>query len=42
MKPKLARILTMAVALGALTLATDASWSKGGHGGGGHGGGGGT
>ena len=47
MKPKLARILVMAVALGALTLATDASWSKGGggghgggHGGGGHGGGG--
>ena len=44
MKPKLARILAMAVALGALTLATDASWSKGGggggHGGGGHGGGG--
>jgi hypothetical protein len=47
MKPKLARILVMAVALGALTLATDASWSKGGgggghgggHGGGGHGGG---
>ena len=42
MKPKLARILAMAVALGALTLATDTSWSKGGgHGGGrgGHGGG---
>ena len=39
MKPKLARILAMAVALGALTLATDTSWSKGGgHGGGGHGG----
>lgn len=30
MKPKLARILAMAVALGALTLATDTSWSKGG------------
>jgi len=42
MKPKLARILAMAIALGALTLATDASWSHGGggHGGGGHGGGG--
>jgi hypothetical protein len=41
MKPKLARILTMAIALGALTLVTDVSWSKGGgHGGGGHGGGG--
>jgi hypothetical protein len=41
MKPKLARILAMAIALGALTLTTDASFSKGGgHGGGGHGGGG--
>ena len=47
MKPKLARILAMAIALGTLTFATDASWSKGGgggggggHGGGGHGGGG--
>jgi hypothetical protein len=44
MKPKLAGILATAIALGALTLATDASWSKGGggggHGGGGHGGGG--
>ena len=40
MKPKLTRILAMAVALGALTLAPDTSWSKGGgHGGGGHGGG---
>jgi LTXXQ motif family protein len=42
MKPKLARILTMAIAVAALALATDVSWSKGGggHGGGGHGGGG--
>ena len=41
MKPKLARLLAVAIALGALTLATDVSWSKGGgHGGGGHGGGG--
>src|SRR5215472_16243477 len=41
MKPKLARILAMAIALGALTLTTDVSYSKGGgHGGGGHGGGG--
>src|SRR5215468_986293 len=41
MKPKLARILAITVAIGALTLATDVSWSKGGgHGGGGHGGGG--
>lgn len=41
MKPKLARILAMAIALGTLALATDASWSKGsGHRGGGHGGGG--
>src|SRR5215469_8648490 len=44
MKRKLARILAITVALGALTLATDVSWSKGGggggHGGGGHGGGG--
>src|SRR5262249_13438806 len=41
MKPKLARILAITVALGALTLATEVSWSKGGgHGGGGHGGGG--
>jgi hypothetical protein len=41
MKPKLARILAMAIAVGALTLATDVSWGKGGgHGGGGHGGGG--
>src|SRR6516225_9502258 len=42
MKRKLARILPITVAIGALTLATDVSWSKGGggHGGGGHGGGG--
>jgi hypothetical protein len=42
MKPKLARILATAIAIGALTLATDVSWGKGGggHGGGGHGGGG--
>src|SRR6516165_4144865 len=42
MKRKLARILAITVALGALALATDVSWSKGGggHGGGGHGGGG--
>jgi LTXXQ motif family protein len=41
MKPKLVRILAMAIAIGALTLATDVSWGKGGggHGGGGHGGG---
>jgi len=35
MKLKLARILAMAVAVGALTVATDVSWGKGG--GGGHG-----
>ena len=41
MNRKLARILTITVALGALTLGTEVSWSKGGgHGGGGHGGGG--
>ena len=40
MKPKLVRILAMAIALGALTVATDASWGRGGGGGGGHGGGG--
>src|SRR5215472_10401623 len=42
MKLKLARILAITVAFGALTLATDVSWSKsgGGRGGGGHGGGG--
>src|SRR5215469_2192471 len=42
MKRKLARILAITVAFGALTLATDVSWSKGGggRGGGGHGGGG--
>src|SRR5215469_14648595 len=38
MERKLARILAITVALGALTLATDVSWGKGGgHGGGGHG-----
>jgi len=41
MKLKRARILAMAIAVGALTAATDVSWGKGGgHGGGGHGGGG--
>ena len=40
MKPKLVRILAMGIALGALTVATDASWGRGGGGGGGHGGGG--
>ena len=41
MKLKLAQILAITVAFGALTLATDVSWSKGGgRGGGGHGGGG--
>jgi hypothetical protein len=48
MKPKLARILAITIAFGALTAATDVSWGKGGgghrgggggHGGGGHGGG---
>ena len=43
MKPNLALILAITVALGALPLATEGSWAKGGgggHGGGGHGGGG--
>jgi LTXXQ motif family protein len=43
MKPNLALILAIATALGALPLATEGSWAKGGgggHGGGGHGGGG--
>ena len=41
MKPKLARMLAMATAFGALTLTADVSWGKGGggHAGGGHGGG---
>jgi hypothetical protein len=43
MKPNLALILAITAALGALPLATEGSWAKGGgggHGGGGHGGGG--
>ena len=43
MKPNLALILAITVALGALPLTTEGSWGKGGgggHGGGGHGGGG--
>jgi len=42
MKPNLALILAITAALGALPLATEGSWAKGGgggHGGGGHGGG---
>ena len=44
MKPNLVLILAITAALGALPLATEGSWAKGGggggHGGGGHGGGG--